>query len=255
MSATQQSPLRREWQVFLLAVGFLTRIPLPPDPDFSPAKLDGAGRYFPLVGALLGLAAAAGLLVFVEVFANAVVAVLLSMAMLLVLTGGFHEDGLADTADGFGGAWQRDDVLRIMKDSRIGSYGALALVMVLLLKAASLSAMTLSQAAAGLILGQFLSRWLAVSFLIDMPYVGGQGKSRPLATALRPSHWLLAGAPLLLVLPLASPLQWLQIIAALVVFRLWFARLLSRRLQGYSGDTLGAAQQLSELLVYLLLLA
>ena len=123
MPPFDKASLRREWQIFLLALGFLSRIPVPQDPDFSPEKLDGTARYFPLVGLLIGGVTAIALLVFFALFNNPLLAVLLSMAVGLLLTGAFHEDGLADSADGFGGGWRRDDVLRIMKDSRIGSYG------------------------------------------------------------------------------------------------------------------------------------
>ncbi len=246
--------LRREWQIFLLALGFLSRLPVPADPDFNQQKLDGAARYFPAVGLLLGILMAAALWIFYSLFQQPLLAVLLCIAFGLLLTGAFHEDGLADSADGFGGAWQRDDVLRIMKDSRIGSYGSVALLMVLAIKAVSLSALALPSAMAALLLAQPLSRWLAVSYLVDMRYVSGDGKSKPLATAMPSRHWLLAGLAILPALLFWSPTQWLLLAVALILFRAAFGHYLQRRLGGYSGDTLGAAQQLSEVLIYLLLL-
>lgn len=247
--------LRREWQIFLLAVGFLSRLPVPPDPDFSQQKLDGAARYFPAVGLLLGIVSALALLAFDALFNNLPLAVLLSMAVGLLASGAFHEDGLADSADGFGGGWQRDDVLRIMKDSRIGSYGTAALVMVLAIKAVALASLpSATTAALALLLAQPLSRWLAVSYLVDLSYVSGEGKSKPLATALPGRHWWLAGLPVLLPGLFVGPAHWLLIILSLLVFRYAFARYLRRRLGGYSGDALGAAQQVSEVLVYLSLL-
>lgn len=254
MPPFDKASLRREWQIFLLALGFLSRIPVPQDPDFSPEKLDGAARYFPLVGLLIGGVTAIALLVFFALFNNPLLAVLLSMAVGLLLTGAFHEDGLADSADGFGGGWRRDDVLRIMKDSRIGSYGTAALFMVLAIKAASLAAMPIAQAVGGILIAQVMSRWLAISFLIDMPYVSGEGKSKPLATALSLRDWLLAGLPVLLLSGFAQASQWLLLLLILGGFRLGFGRYLSRRIQGYTGDALGAAQQLSEILIYLVIL-
>lgn len=248
------APLRREWQIFLLALGFLSRLPVPPDPDFNQRKLDGAARYFPAVGLLLGGLMALALWGFYSLFSQTLLAVLLCMAVGLLITGAFHEDGLADSADGFGGAWQRDDVLRIMKDSRIGSYGSVALLMVLAIKAVSLSALALPSAMAALLLAQPLSRWLAVSYLVDMRYVSGDGKSKPLATAMPGRHWLLAGLAVLPALGYFSPAQWLLLAVGLAVLRFAFGRYLQRRLGGYTGDTLGAAQQLSEVLIYLLLL-
>ena len=256
MSTTPLSQrLRREWQIFLLALGFLSRLPVPPDPDFSQDKLDGAARYFPAVGLLLGAITALSLIVFDSLFNNLPLAVLLSMATGLLLSGAFHEDGLADSADGFGGGWQREDVLRIMKDSRIGSYGTVALVMVLAIKAVALSSFPgAGSAALALLLAQPLSRWLAVSYLVDLHYVSGEGKSKPLATALPQRHWWLAGLPVLLPGLLISVDHWLLVILCLLAFRYAFAGYLRRRLGGYSGDALGAAQQLSELLIYLTLL-
>ena len=172
-----------------------------------------------------------------------------------MVSGAFHEDGLADSADGFGGGWQRDDVLRIMKDSRIGSYGTVALVMVLGIKALALSSLpSASSAALALLLAQPLSRWLAVSYLVDLQYVSGEGKSKPLATALPLSQWWLAGLAVLLPALFIDVGQWLLMTFSLLIFRIVFARYLRRRLGGYSGDALGAAQQLSELLIYLSLL-
>lgn len=248
--------LRREWQIFLLAVGFLSRLPVPPDPNFSQDKLDGAARYFPAVGLLLGAITALSLLAFHRIFDNLPLAVLLSMALGLLVSGAFHEDGLADSADGFGGGWQRDDVLRIMKDSRIGTYGTVALTLTLAIKALSLSSMPSAGAAAlALLLAQALSRWLAVSYLIDLRYVSGEGKSKPLATALPLRHWWLAGLPLLIP-AMATPIAtWLPLALCLLIFRFGFGRYLRRRLGGYSGDALGAAQQISEVLIYLVLLA
>jgi len=256
VSTTPRSQrLRREWQIFLLALGFLSRLPVPPDPDFSQDKLDGAARYFPAVGLLLGAISAVALLTFDALFNNLPLAVLLSMGVGLMVSGAFHEDGLADSADGFGGGWQRDDVLRIMKDSRIGSYGTVALVMVLGIKALALSSLpSASSAALALLLAQPLSRWLAVSYLVDLQYVSGEGKSKPLATALPLSQWWLAGLAVLLPALFIDVGQWLLMTFSLLIFRIVFARYLRRRLGGYSGDALGAAQQLSELLIYLSLL-
>ena len=141
-----------------------------------------------------------------------------------------------------------------MKDSRIGSYGTAALFMVLAIKAASLSAMPIAQAVGGILIAQVVSRWLAISFLIDMPYVSGEGKSKPLATALSLRDWLLAGLPVLLLSGFAQASQWLLLLLILGGFRLGFGRYLSRRIQGYTGDALGAAQQLSEILIYLVIL-
>ncbi len=243
---------RRERQILLLAVGFLTRLPVPADPDFHDDKLSQASRYFPLVGLLVAALSAAVLLISHSLFASLPLAVLLAMVASLLMTGAFHEDGLADSADGFGGGYRREDVLRIMKDSRIGSYGAVALFMALGLKAVSLSALASPWVAASALLwGHGLSRWLAISLLLDMPYVRGEGKSKPLARAISPRCFLLAGLPLVGLLLFAHWPALLALTVLLIGFRFAVAAWLRRRLGGYSGDVLGAVQQLAEILVYL----
>lgn len=243
---------RREGQILLLAVGFLTRLPVPPDPDFDDDKLSEASRYFPLVGLLVGALAVLVLLISHSLFSSLPLAVLLSMLASLLVTGAFHEDGLADSADGFGGGYRREDVLRIMKDSRIGTYGAVALFGVLALKAASLSAMASPWVVASALLwGHGVSRWLAISLLLDLPYVRGEGKSKPLAREISRRYFWLAGAPLLGLLLLGHWPALLILALVLLVLRYAVGVWLRRRLGGYSGDVLGAVQQVTEVLIYL----
>ena len=132
--------MKHELRLFLIALQFFTRVPVPAWVGFQPEWLNQSARYFPLVGACVGAAGASVLWAASLVFPP-VVAVGLSMVATMLITGGFHEDGLADTFDALGGAVSRERALEIMKDSRIGSYGALALVMVLGLKAAALVAL------------------------------------------------------------------------------------------------------------------
>ena len=244
-----------EWQVFLLAVGFLSRIPVPADPDFSEDKLNGASRYFPLVGILV---AGVSALVFVgaaALFGNHLIAVLLAMVASILLTGAFHEDGFADSCDGFGGGWTPEDVLRIMKDSRIGTYGGVGLILVLSLKAAALFAMaTPAILISALFWAHIVSRWLSVSYLLDLHYVRGDGKSKPLATTMPLSHWLWSGLPILALFVFTDSPPLIPLCLALLVFRFAFAAYLRRRIGGYTGDALGAAQQVAEIIVYLVFL-
>ena len=122
-----------ELRYFFTALGYFTRVPVPRWVGFEREYLNAAARYFPLVGAMVGGVAALVYLAALRVF-PAGVAVLLSMAATLVMTGAFHEDGLADCVDAFGGAYTREDALRIMHDSRIGAFGAITLVIALALK-------------------------------------------------------------------------------------------------------------------------
>ena len=118
--------IRRELESFLAAVRFFTRLPVPAWVGHSAAGLPAAIRWFPAVGALIGSLAALVYLLAAQVW-PAQVALLLSMASSIYLTGAFHEDGLSDTVDGLGGGWDKERILAIMKDSRLGNYGAIAL--------------------------------------------------------------------------------------------------------------------------------
>jgi adenosylcobinamide-GDP ribazoletransferase len=244
-----------EWQVFLLAMGFLTRIPVPSDPDFSEQKFNGASRYFPLVGLLVAGVSALVFMIAEALFSSQLIAVLLAMASSILLTGAFHEDGFADSCDGFGGGWRADDVLRIMKDSRIGTYGAVGLVLMLGLKAAALLSMaTPAILISALFWAHVVSRWLSVSYLVDLHYVRGEGKSKPLATTMPLSHWLGSGLPILALFIFADIPALIPLCLSLLFFRFAFASYLRRRIGGYSGDALGAAQQVAEIVVYLVFL-
>src|SRR5262245_9403680 len=118
--------IRRTWYDFLSATQFLTRVPVPSVP-YESNSLSRAVKFFPLVGLLVGTGAALLRLLLVPHLPE-LIASLLVLVYLVIITGCFHEDGLADTVDGFGGGWERHRVLAIMRDSRIGSYGAVALV-------------------------------------------------------------------------------------------------------------------------------
>ncbi|WP_292057113.1 adenosylcobinamide-GDP ribazoletransferase, partial [Brevundimonas sp. UBA5936] len=128
----------REARLFVCALQFLTRLPTPPLRDFQPEWIQQSARWFPLVGQVVGLIAAAILYGAAQVW-SPWIAALLAVAAGVALTGGFHEDGLADTADGLGGGQTRARRLEIMKDSRLGSYGALTLGLTLALRVAALA--------------------------------------------------------------------------------------------------------------------
>ena len=247
-----------ELRLFLIALQFLTRLPVPARVGFNPQWLNESARHFPLVGACVGVLAAGVLWVAAWVFPVGV-AVGLSMVATVLLTGAFHEDGLADTCDALGGAVSRERALEIMKDSRIGSYGAVGLLLVLGLKAAALAALPLVWAVPALVLGHAASRAAAVSLIRFMPYAGDvdQAKAKPLARRISTSGLLVALGWVALVCGLivaCSPGTWVAVLIALalaVVGALACARWFRRRLGGITGDTLGATQQLAELLMLL----
>jgi adenosylcobinamide-GDP ribazoletransferase len=250
-----------ELRLALIALQFLTRVPVPRWVGYRDEWLHESARHFPLVGAAIGATAALALLLASMVWPWPV-AVLLSMAVTLIATGAFHEDGLADTFDALGGAVSRERALVIMKDSRLGTYGTVALIVVLVLKAATLIALA-SDALAALVLAHTASRALPVLLIRVLPYGGDaeSAKAKPLAQRVSAAGvgvacaWVVAVASLLVVTG-ALPAQRvaLALVAACAVA--WaMARWLRRRLQGFTGDTLGAAQQLGELAIYLALCA
>ncbi len=251
--------MRGQLELFLTALGFFTRIPVPAWLPWSPERLNHSARYFPWVGWIVG-GACAGLLWLLLSIMPASVAVVLSIAAGLRLTGAFHEDGFADACDGLGGGWARDQVLGIMKDSRIGSYGAAGLCLMLLAKAMALIELATLSPGHGLVallVAHPLSRFASTTLIHRLEYVREDldAKAKPLARALSNRELLIAAAggclPLCLVPPAAAAV--VSVLVAAVT--LWFSRLLLRRLGGYTGDCLGAAQQLTELACYIGLLA
>ncbi|MGJ8686545.1 MAG: adenosylcobinamide-GDP ribazoletransferase [Spongiibacteraceae bacterium] len=246
--------VKYQWQLWLLAIGFLTRIPVPSDPDFSEQKLSRAAVYFPLVGCLIGLMAAAVYWFSWVLFEQQMLAVLLSTIASVLITGAFHEDGLADSCDGLGGGSSPEHVLSIMKDSRIGTYGTIGLLLVVFLKVSSLAAMSMGFTVVALLLAHTVSRWVSLSLLLDMQYARSEGKSKPLATEMPLATYLFSGIPVVLLILLFS-LPKILLAAVLLLFVRWcFARYLQRRIGGYTGDALGALQQVSEVALYLCLL-
>ena len=254
---------------YLLALQFFTRIPvtgrLADWVGFSPAMLRASAAHFPGVGWLVGALTATvfGALLWLLPAQSAApwVAAALSTVFSVLLTGAFHEDGLADLADGLGGSLDRERALDIMKDSRIGSFGALALVLALLGKIALLALIAqgagLWPAVAVLFAAHVTSRFLPLMVIRTLPHVGdtAASKSKPLAEAIGTGGLLAAllwwALSLALVGWFFPAAPWWQAVLGGVLGLAWMWRLLRRRLQGFTGDGLGATQQVSELLFYL----
>lgn len=241
--------MMKQLRLLLLAIGFFTRIPVPALADFKESELSAAARYFTLVGLLVGALAALVYSVAAKVLPLEL-AVLLSMVATIYITGCFHEDGLADAADGLGGGWEKEQVLTIMSDSRIGSYGAAALILALLLKFEALIHLPVALLPVVMIAGHALSRFAAVLVIYTQQYVRPAGKAKPLANKLNTSEVLIAA--IFGLLPLVFlPCQWLWALLPVAVVWLWFSHKLRQRLGGYTGDCLGAMQQLTEVSFYI----
>ncbi|MEM6899026.1 MAG: adenosylcobinamide-GDP ribazoletransferase [Pseudomonadota bacterium] len=250
--------MRSEVASFLLAVQMLTRLPVQTATLYTPDRMANSVRYYPLVGACIGGVSA---LIFIgvnEILPQAI-AVLFAIMAGLFFTGAFHEDGLADTFDGVGGGLTREKALEIMRDSRLGTYGTLALVMALALKLAALVALSPDILIAGLVAGHGLSRFSSVLVIGTSRYVRDEGTGKPVAGGISPASFVIAlvtGGAIIAVwcayLPAAAlGIALAGLMAGHILMRLFF----EPKLGGYTGDTLGAVQQASEIGFYLGLVA
>ncbi|MFO1142168.1 MAG: adenosylcobinamide-GDP ribazoletransferase [Amaricoccus sp.] len=249
--------LREEAAALALAWLFLTRVPLHRPVAATPSRLAASLGYFPAVGAVIGAIGAAVLLA-AGTALPAVPAVVLSIAATCLLTGALHEDGLADTCDGLGAAG-RQRALAIMRDSRIGSYGALGLGLTLALKVSALAGLAPGTAGAALVAGHSVSRLSAVALIATGSYARAAGTAGFTAAGVRARGLALAGATgavlLLAILPFAGAGAVLTGALGLATGHGLARALFERRLGGYTGDCLGATQQLSEAGFYLGMLA
>ena len=247
--------LKRELRSLLTAAQYFTRIPVPTWVGHSAAQLERASRYFPLIGLGVGAIGAAAFWLGSLLFPPFIAATLSTLATLAV-TGAFHEDGLADTIDGLGGGVTRERALEIMKDSRVGAFGVLALLLVILLKVSALAAMSLRDGVLALMAGHALSRGCAVLLIAGLPYARSDDSTRakPVVEHVRRLDFAIAClcsiAPLVLLWPRVVLSLGVVLITLAMLFR-WF----KRRLGGYTGDTLGATQQCCEVAFYLSLVA
>lgn len=245
------------WQQFLMAVMFLTRLPVAPLVRYDAHLSLGMARFFPLVGGLMGLIAV-GLLWLCAGLLPWTPAVILATALTILVTGAFHEDGFADMCDAFGGGWSKEQVLLIMKDSRLGTYGTLGLGLMLAGKISLLASLPASTAMTALFAGHVLSRTTATSLLLSLNYVldtpdPDKIKTPPCTFDRRDCLFtVLVSVPALYLLPAAT---WLPIIVALLSSRELLVRYYRHRIGGYTGDCLGGAQQISELLVLLVVVS
>lgn len=251
---------QHQFRLFFIALQFFTRLPIPRWVGFSPEWMQHAPRYFPGVGIVVGAVTAGVYAIAIYLWPQSV-AVLLSTAAGIYLTGALHEDGFADMCDGFGGGYTPDRVLEIMKDSRIGAYGAIGIGLLIALKCVVLIGMPSWSVLAVLLLGHPLSRLASAALIWRLSYVKKAGKAKPVAQHMSAPEFGIAAASVflpMLVLGLTGWLAWAAIVAgaiAAAAATLWLARFFFRRIGGYTGDCLGAVQQVSEVAFYLGVLA
>jgi adenosylcobinamide-GDP ribazoletransferase len=246
--------MKKQAELFLTALMFFTRIPVRWSMGHNTSRLLQSAAYFPWIGWIAGAVAA---LTFYScsLMLTPVLSVFMSFIATIMLTGAFHEDGFADVCDGFGGGWTKEKILAIMKDSRLGTFGVIGLMSILLFKFIVLleivSSFGWTLGCAAMIIGHVLSRFSALTMLCQYTYVNADGgkSGLPFESRLDRKGWLIAGfAPAILIC--IFPLQMLIVFPAVLLVRIFAGRYFHKWIGGYTGDCLGAIQQMSEAMIY-----
>jgi len=256
--------MKKELKLFFTALSFYSRLPAPAAIHRDSASLlPDAIRYLPVIGWIAGLLAG-GVFIGANYLFGSAVAVFLVMAATILLTGAFHEDGFADVCDGFGGGWTKEKILDIMKDSRLGTYGVTGLVLLLGIKFTVLNQL-FSQFILpdnGLcIIGLFvvahtLSRFAAIIVVFNHSYARiSESKVSGAVEKGKPVNFIIAGfftlIPLLALILYTSKPALALIIIPVILFSFYLGGYFKKWIGGYTGDCLGAVQQLTELTIYL----
>lgn len=269
--------MKYQWLIFRTALMFFTRIPVGANLPYSTSHLQASARYFSWVGILVGILGG-GVLVLANQLFSPALSIAFSMLATILLTGSFHEDGFADCCDAFGGGWTPEKILTIMKDSRLGTYGVVGLILILSFKFLLLLELfnyfPVTTIAMVLIAGHSSSRFFSTTIMQQLPYVQDidSSKSKPLADRrLTKMEQLIsvtgAGLPLLLLYSgdylnptileftntLMNPTVYFLLIALIppLIARFFAARFFKKWIGGYTGDCLGAAQQICEIAFYI----
>lgn len=244
--------MRNQLSIFLNAIMFYTRIPVPKNLPYSDEILNRSTRFFPLIGWIIG---GIGAVVFygLQFVFPFELAILLNMLVTIFLTGAFHEDGFADFCDGFGGGYSRERILTIMKDSRIGTYGSIGLIGMLGTKFISLHAIIPEHIPWIILAGHAVSRLMPILVIYTSDYSreDATSKSKPIGKRGKGADFVMAlvfGLAPLVLMPLSYSLV---ILPVLLITTFIFRRYIMRKLGGYTGDCLGALQQIAEVEFYL----
>lgn len=241
-----------ELELYFNAQVFYTRLPGPSWVRYDDQRLSLSSRYLPLIGIFIGLLASFVYFCTSFILSNEI-AILLSMIVTIMFTGAFHEDGLADSYDGLYGGFSRDRILEIMKDSRIGTYGSVALFMGLLIKFQAL--MLVENIFVALIIGHSFSRFAALCYIPIIPYARQENdsKAKPLITGIQMKSIFLAAIPGVLPLLVLSMWKSIAVVGTVLIIWLFLKRIFLNRVGGITGDLLGASQQIFEICIYVIL--
>lgn len=254
--------MKEELKIFFTALMFYTRIPCPSWVDHSPDYINKSVRYFPVIGWIIGLLSGIGFLL-----GNWLIGSLFGSLLFILIsvwfTGAFHEDGFADTCDGFGGGWTKEQILSIMKDSRVGTYAVVGLVLLFLIKVSLL--VELPEQYEGVFLltilinGHTLSRTMAATVIFTHEYVREDelSKARPVAKSYSKINvflvLLLGLIPTAIISSVTGQWWWCLIPFALYLVKMVLSSFFKKKIGGYTGDCLGATQQVVEVAYYFLI--
>ena len=254
--------MKQELRLFFTALQFYTRLPAPAWVGYNPDDMNKATRYLPLIGWIVGIIAGIFLLLSAY-FIDISTGIILSMIASILLTGAFHEDGFADACDGFGGGWTKEKILEIMKDSRVGTYAVVGLILLFGLKFSLLHALLnyiQSQPFViilTLVSAHALSRFMAVTMIFTHQYVRFTNDSKSKPVAETGSRITLVIAAIFALIPLlalsfsVSQPGLLLVIPFLYLIKIILGRYFTRWIGGYTGDCLGTVQQVCEIGFYL----
>lgn len=241
--------MRNELQVFLTSLMFFTRIPCPSWIDHSEELLNKANRYFPLIGWIVGGAAASIIYGLHFIFPPSV-CILLAISVSVLLTGAFHEDGFADVCDGFGGGWTSERILLIMKDSRVGAYGVIGIILLFSLKIFLLIELLnfdLWFCIKSILLAHVLSRFISVTIMFTHEYAreDATSKVKPIAKNISNKDFLISSVWFIPAFLLFQNWWMLLVIIPAYAMKIYLSAYFKKWIGGYTGDCLGAAQQIT----------
>ncbi len=247
--APDSMSFRSEFETFVGAIRFFTRLSVPGPFGHDSLTLERAIRYYPAAGLIIGAIAALAFTLCSFVWPKTL-AVLAAIVAAVYVTGAIHEDGWSDMADGFGGGWTKERILEIMRDSCVGSFGATALILMLMTRFFTLLEIDSRLIPVVLIAGHAVSRLCATFVLGALDYARTDGKAKAFGNRLGVGELVFATLTAALPLFLFAPQQLLPGLLLAALATLWLARLFKRQIGGYTGDCIGAVQQLSEVAFY-----
>ena len=248
--------IKKEVTYFFTALMFFTRIPVPFKLEYNDHIMNQSQRYYAFVGLIVG-AINAGLFYLFHLLFSPEISILLSIAAGILLTGAFHEDGFTDVCDSFGGGYGKEKILTIMKDSRIGAYGLIGFLILFLIKffaVRDLSTTSVTLTCYAIIAAHTASRFISSTMIYTHQYVTDidTNKSKPIASKSLPL-WNLLPAFCITILSflLAGSWKFLLVLPFAYLGKLYLGWYFNKYIGGYTGDCLGAVQQVSEVMIYL----